>query len=336
MAAAPTLAQLEQRAAQADAIISKLTQQLCQLEAAAALKQKDALRQENALLKDEINRLTQKLVQLEDSKGEKQYYDFCKVSSGPAGPSMPTQPSEAPAQPSAAPTQPSAAPAQPFAAPAQPSAAPAQPSAAPAQPAASSAQSSAKAPQEKKPKKEKAAKKDESGGKKAADDDVPVDVRRLDFRVGRIIKAEKHPDAESLYVEQIDCGEEAPRTVVSGLVKFVPLEQMQNRLVVVLCNLKPAKMRGVTSQAMVMCASTPDKVEILTPPEGSVPGDLVDFEGYPRQPDALLNPKKKIFEACAPDLQTNGDKVAVFKGVPMAVPGKGAVTAATLAGVQVK
>lgn len=164
------------------------------------------------------------------------------------------------------------------------------------------------ATQEKKPKKEKAPKKEE---KKV--DEAPVDVGRLDFRVGEIISAEKHPDADSLYVEQIDCGEAAPRTVVSGLVKFIPIEEMQKRMVVVLCNLKPAKMRGVLSQAMVMCASTPEKVEILSPPSGSVPGDLVEFEGYPRVPDAQLNPKKKIFETCAPDLKTNSDLVAVYK-----------------------
>jgi tRNA-binding EMAP/Myf-like protein len=45
--------------------------------------------------------------------------------------------------------------------------------------------------------------------------------------VGLIKKAEKHPDADSLYAEEIDVGEEAPRTVVSGLVKFIPLEEMQ-------------------------------------------------------------------------------------------------------------
>ena len=108
-----------------------------------------------------------------------------------------------------------------------------------------------------------------------------IDASRLDLRVGRIIEVQKHPDADSLYVERIDCGEEEPRTVVSGLVKFVPIEQMKNRLVVILCNLKPAKMRGVLSEAMVMCASTPEKVEILVPPEGAVPGDRVTFEKYP-------------------------------------------------------
>lgn len=52
-------------------------------------------------------------------------------------------------------------------------------------------------------------------------------------------------------------------------------------MVVLLCNLKPAKMRGVLSQAMVMCASSPEKVEILAPPNGSVPGDRITFDAFP-------------------------------------------------------
>ncbi|KAK8722673.1 hypothetical protein OTU49_012154 [Cherax quadricarinatus] len=136
--------------------------------------------------------------------------------------------------------------------------------------------------------------------------------------------------------QKVDIGEEKTRTVVSGLVRFIPVEEMQNRMAVLLCNLKPAKMRGITSEAMVMCASSPDKVEILTPPEGSQPGDLVEFEGYTRNPDSVLNPKKKIFETCAPDLKTDANKVAVYKGVPFTVPGKGIIIAQTLSNVQVK
>ncbi|XP_017147472.1 aminoacyl tRNA synthase complex-interacting multifunctional protein 1 [Drosophila miranda] len=166
--------------------------------------------------------------------------------------------------------------------------------------------------------------------------EAPVDVGRLDLRVGKIIEVGRHPDADSLYLEKIDCGEAAPRTVVSGLVKFVPLEEMQNRMVVVMCNLKPAKMRGVTSEAMVMCASTPEKVEVLSPPAGAVPGDLVHCEGYTRQPDAQLNPKKKIFETCAPDLMTNADLVACYKGSALHVPGKGNIVSQSLKNVNVK
>merc|ERR1712012_1302621 len=72
---------------------------------------------------------------------------------------------------------------------------------------------------------------------------------RLDIRIGKIVEVSRHPDAEKLYVEKIDLGEPSPRTIVSGLVDFVPEEKMLNRLVVVLCNLKPAKMRGVDAVA---------------------------------------------------------------------------------------
>ncbi|XP_026496329.1 aminoacyl tRNA synthase complex-interacting multifunctional protein 1 [Vanessa tameamea] len=163
-----------------------------------------------------------------------------------------------------------------------------------------------------------------------------VDVRKLDLRIGKIVDINKHPDADSLYVEKIDCGEDNPRTVVSGLVNHVPIEEMKERIVMVLCNLKPVKMRGVTSEAMVMCASSPEKVEVLIPPNGATPGDLVSCEGYPREPEAQLNPKKKIFETCAPDLKTNDEGVACYKGSPLIVPGKGSITAPTLKGVHVK
>ena len=65
----------------------------------------------------------------------------------------------------------------------------------------------------------------------------------------------QHPDAESLYVETVDVGEGTPRTVVSGLAGLYPMEKLQDRLGVFLCNLKAVKMRGVESQAMLMCAS---------------------------------------------------------------------------------
>lgn len=85
-----------------------------------------------------------------------------------------------------------------------------------------------------------------------------MDVSRLDLRVGLITKAAKHPNADSLYVEDIDCGEDAPRVVVSGLVNHVPEAEMQNRLVVVVANLKPTNLKSVKSHAMVLAATGPD------------------------------------------------------------------------------
>uniref|UniRef100_A0A914YEM4 tRNA-binding domain-containing protein n=1 Tax=Panagrolaimus superbus TaxID=310955 RepID=A0A914YEM4_9BILA len=194
--------------------------------------------------------------------------------------------------------------------------------------AAESVKKDAKAKKEKAPK--------EKGGNKEAAIDEEIDVGRLDLRVGRIIEAKKHPDADALYVETIDLGEDKPRTVVSGLVRHVPLEQMQDRLVVCLCNLKPAKMRGIESCAMVMCASSPDKVEIMEVDPSAKPGDIVLCEPYPHRPDTQLNPKKKIWETVAPDLMVSEDGKATYKGSTLLVAGKTPMTASTLRNVFVK
>ena len=50
------------------------------------------------------------------------------------------------------------------------------------------------------------------------------------------------------YIEEIDVGEEKPRQVISGLVKFVPIEEMQNRKAIILCNLKV----GLTSSVLTL------------------------------------------------------------------------------------
>ena len=146
----------------------------------------------------------------------------------------------------------------------------------------------------------------------------------------RIISVKKHPDADTLYVEEIELGEERPRTVCSGLVQNIPIDQMENRMVLLLCNLKHAKMRGVVSEAMVMCACAPQKTEILDPPEGAVPGDKIIVEGFIGTPDDVLNPKKKIFEQVQPDLLTDGNGVACYKGIPLEIPGKGVFKSQTL------
>lgn len=85
-----------------------------------------------------------------------------------------------------------------------------------------------------------------------------MNISRLDLRVGLITTAKKHPDADSLYVEDILCGEGEPRVVVSGLVNKIPEPEMQQRLVVVIANMKPANQRGIKSYAMVLAATSPD------------------------------------------------------------------------------
>ncbi|XP_021290707.1 methionine--tRNA ligase, cytoplasmic [Herrania umbratica] len=149
--------------------------------------------------------------------------------------------------------------------------------------------------------------------------ETEITITRLDIRVGKIVKAQKHPDADSLYVEEIDVGEAQPRTVVSGLVKYIPLEEMQNRLVCVLCNLKPATMRGIKSHAMVLAASDGDhtKVELVEPPKSATVGERVTFAGFTGEPDDVLNPKKKVWETLQVDLHTDANLVACYKDIPL-------------------
>ncbi|PKC17837.1 nucleic acid-binding protein [Rhizophagus irregularis] len=165
----------------------------------------------------------------------------------------------------------------------------------------------------------------------------------LDLRVGHIVKVDKHPDADSLYVEQIDVGEAEPRTVVSGLVNHIPLDQMQNRDVVLVCNLKPASMRGIKSYAMVLAATSAEgKVELVDPPPGSKPGDRAYFEGYEEgTPEPVLNPKKKVWETLQPGLITTNKKEASWvnnedKSVHLLRTEKGICTVPTVINATIK
>ncbi|TDL22210.1 nucleic acid-binding protein [Rickenella mellea] len=204
---------------------------------------------------------------------------------------------------------------------------------APVSESASSSQAKAEQKNEKKPKKEKEPKKgstvaDGASGKKApgggkvpaAEDSGDPVPSMIDLRVGKIVEIMKHPDADGLYVEQVDLGEETgPRTVVSGLVNYIPIEQLRDKLVVAVCNLKPASMRGVKSFAMLLCATSKEGkeggIETIQPPTGSQPGDRVYFEGEQYEnatPLSQLNPKKKIFETIQPGFITLESREAAW------------------------
>ncbi|PHH62402.1 hypothetical protein CDD81_7198 [Ophiocordyceps australis] len=182
--------------------------------------------------------------------------------------------------------------------------------------------------QPKKEKKEKAPKP-----QKPAPAAPPLSPCLIDLRVGHILKAINHPDADSLFVSTIAMGD-APsddtveyqgqvcRTVCSGLNGLVPLHEMQGRKVVVVCNLKPVKMRGIKSSAMVLAASprlqpgeTDDHkgpVELVEPPPQAKAGDRVFFLGWQGEPEGQLNPKKKIWETFQPGFTTTDDLAVAF------------------------
>jgi len=147
-----------------------------------------------------------------------------------------------------------------------------------------------------------------------------VDVSVLDIRVGKIVKAWEHELSEKLWCEEIDLGEESgPRKIASGLRAFYKsADELVNRKVLVLCNLKARPLGGFPSHGMVLCASNADHtaVEFSVPPEDANIGERITFEGY--EGDAAPEnriAKKKMFEKLAPDLKTNEDGEVVWKGV---------------------
>ncbi|MDR2698700.1 MAG: methionine--tRNA ligase, partial [Candidatus Methanoplasma sp.] len=117
---------------------------------------------------------------------------------------------------------------------------------------------------------------DENGGEAAAEGSSFTDFRGLDLRAGRIISAEDHPDAEKLFVLKIDIGEEAPRQIVAGLRAYYSKEQMAGRNIILVSNLKPAKLRGLTSQGMLLAADDEamggTSVQLLRPSKNVPPG----------------------------------------------------------------
>ena len=94
--------------------------------------------------------------------------------------------------------------------------------------------------------------------------------KSVSLRVGHILTAEKVEKADKLLKFTVDLGSEQ-RTIVSGIAKYYTPEEMVGKQVVVVANLKPAKLRGIESQGMLLCAVSADGDVVLVAPEKRVP-----------------------------------------------------------------
>jgi methionine--tRNA ligase beta chain len=182
----------------------------------------------------------------------------------------------------------------------------------------------------------KAAPAKEKVAKAAPSDDQPL-FSKLDVRVGRVVDAWHHPEADRLFIEKIDVGEAEPRQIVSGLREHYKLEEFKGRKLLAVCNMKPSKLVKVDSFGMVLCAKDmstgKEKVELLDVPDNLEVGARILPEGVP----ATFEPfecnaahKKKIWPSIAELLRTDGSKLAVFDGKPLMGPGGEKIFAPTL------
>ena len=150
-------------------------------------------------------------------------------------------------------------------------------------------------------------------------------ITALDIRVGRITKVWSHEESEKLFCEEIDVGEGEPRLIASGLRPYMNAEDLDGRLVLVLCNLKERKLAGFPSHGMVLCASNEDHtvVKLVSVPvearvgeRVTVPGVDYGSEGAAPFAENKIG-KQKVFEKIAPFLGTGKYGVPEFCGRPL-------------------
>ncbi|XP_035777996.1 tyrosine--tRNA ligase, cytoplasmic-like [Anopheles albimanus] len=151
-----------------------------------------------------------------------------------------------------------------------------------------------------------------AGGAAAVGENTPD---KMELKVGQILEAIKHPDADSLCVLTVDVGGGERKSIVSNLLANYTLEQLREKLVVVLTNMKASKIRGVESEGLVLYATGTEKSEALTVPEGSKVGERIIVEGFDNtsNPVPQLNPKKKVWDKIQAELHTGSEGEALWK-----------------------
>ena len=114
--------------------------------------------------------------------------------------------------------------------------------------------------------------------KKRMKNEAPEGIEYLDFetfmevelRVGRIMSVKDHPDADRLYVVNLDDGSEQGRTICAGIKAYYSPDELLNKMVVFVANLKPRSLRGVVSEGMMLAADDGNDVVRLVTIDGEI------------------------------------------------------------------
>lgn len=152
-------------------------------------------------------------------------------------------------------------------------------------------------------------------------------IGRVDLRVGKIVEIEKHPNADRLYIEKVDFGETELRTVVSGLVEHVAIEDLKDRMCMFICNLKPASICKIQSSAMLLVAKNETQgLEPLIIPLGARPGDRISvLDSFNYNPDAVIKPAKEpqmsVWDEVRKDLIVDAQGIAKYKDQILSISG---------------
>ncbi len=132
----------------------------------------------------------------------------------------------------------------------------------------------------------------------------------LNLKVAHITKVDNHPNAEKLYVLTLDIGTDQTRQLVAGIKPHYKPEELVGKHIIFISNLKPANLRGIESQGMLLAAEKDNVVKVLEAPEAHA-GDQVLVDG--------ITPKKE--QITIEDFQkiklTTRNKTAVYGDKPL-------------------
>lgn len=149
----------------------------------------------------------------------------------------------------------------------------------------------------------------------------PPPIAALEIRVGRISNVANHERDDKLYCMDVDVGEDEPRKIASGLRSVMSAQELEGRVVLVLCNLKPRKIAKFESHGTILCASNDVSVKLVAVPVDARVGERVTVPGFVFGSDEPLSEKKvekeKVFEKVAPYFKTNQFGVPEFRHRPL-------------------
>lgn len=100
------------------------------------------------------------------------------------------------------------------------------------------------------------------------------DFKKLDIRVCKVINVQEHPDADKLYVMDVDAGTEQ-RKIVAGIRPYYSKEELIGKLVIIVMNLQPRKIRGIESQGMLLAGFDQTILGVLTVDRSLKPGTKI-------------------------------------------------------------
>jgi methionine--tRNA ligase beta chain len=151
----------------------------------------------------------------------------------------------------------------------------------------------------------------------------PPPIASLEIRVGRISNVASHEKDDKLFCMDVDVGEDEPRKIAAGLRSVMTAKDLEGRVVLVLCNVKPKKLAKFESHGAILCASNDAAVKLVSVPVDARVGERVVVPGFNFAGDAgePLSEKKiekeKVFERCAPFFKTNQFGVPEFCHRPL-------------------